>query len=128
MVILSDGIETVGDAESAARLAAATDVQITYVPFQREVLPSEVLVTDVTLPPRVNEEEVFDLGVTVESETATNADLRVLVGGKIIYSEPVALLEGENRFNIGPLNLPSTGFVDFRVQIEPQSLNGLYAK
>lgn len=126
MVILSDGIETVGDAESAARLAATTDVQITYVPFEREILPSEVLVTAVDLPPRVNEDEVFDLGVTVESESATNAELRVLAGGEIIYSQSVALLEGENRFSVGPLNMPSTGFVDFRVQIEPQSPDGFY--
>ncbi len=31
MVILSDGRQTVGDAEEVARLAAATDVQIDYV-------------------------------------------------------------------------------------------------
>jgi len=126
MVILSDGVETVGDAEGAARLAAATGVQIDYVPFAQQVLPGEVLVTDVRLPVRVNEGEVFDLSASVQSDSATSAELRVLAGGEIIYREDVALTEGDNRFLVGPLALPSTGFVDFRVQVEPQGADGFY--
>lgn len=126
MVILSDGVETVGDAESAARLASATGVQIDYVPLARQVLPGEVLVSDVNLPPRLNEDEAFDLTITVQSDVDTSAELRVLAGGSVIYSQAVALQNGDNRFAIGPLTLPETGFVDFRVQVEPQGADGFY--
>ena len=126
LVILSDGVETVGDAESAARLAAATDVQIDYVPFAREVLPGEVLVQNVSLPPRVNEDELFDLIVNVASEANANAELRVLAAGEVIYREDIALQTGDNRYVIGPLMLPDTGFVDFRVQVEPQGADGFH--
>ncbi|MFP4320965.1 MAG: VWA domain-containing protein [Anaerolineales bacterium] len=126
MVILSDGVQTTGDADSAARLAAATDVQIDYVPFAREVLPGEVLVSDVTLPPRVNEDEIFDLIVNVESESETSAELRVLAAGEIIHTQTVALEPGDNRIAVGPLALPDTGFVDFRVQVEPQGADGYF--
>jgi len=126
MVILSDGVQTVGDAESAARLAQATNVQIDYVPFTSEIIPEEVLVTDVSIPPRVNEEELFDVVVTVDSETDTNAVLRVLAAGSTIYEDTVALSAGSNRFVIPPLQLPETGFVDFRVQVEPQGADGFF--
>lgn len=126
MVILSDGIETVGDAESAARLAEATSVQIDYVPLTRVNKQEEILVSNVVVPPHVNEEEIFDLTVTVESEYDTNAELRVLAGGEIIHQEDISLRAGENSFVIGPLSWPGTGFVDFRVQIEPQGVDNFY--
>ena len=126
LVILSDGIETVGDAESAARLAAATDVQIDYVPFAREVLPGEVLVTGVSLPPRVNEDELFDLTVNIESEDATAAELRVFAGGEVIFTEMINLPAGEYSRTFAGLSMPETGFVDFRVQVEPQGADGFF--
>lgn len=126
MVILSDGIETTGDSENAARLAEATNVQIDYVPLTRVTTQEEILVSNVVVPPRVNEEELFDLTVTVESELNTTAELRVLAGGEIVHEETVTLQEGENSFVIGPLSWPGTGFVDFRVQIEPQGADNFY--
>ncbi|MBZ0308907.1 MAG: VWA domain-containing protein, partial [Anaerolineae bacterium] len=126
MVILSDGVETVGDAESAARLAEATSVQIDYVPLTKVSTQEEILVSNVVVPPRVNEEEIFDLTVTVQSEYDTSAELRVLAGGEIIHQEDVSLRAGENSFVIGPLSWPGQGFVDFRVQIEPQGSDNFY--
>lgn len=126
MVILSDGIETTGDSEGAARLAEATNIQIDYVPLTRVDTQEEILVSNVVVPPRVNEEELFDLTVTVESEHNTNAVLRVLAGGEIIHQEVITLQTGDNTFAIGPLSWPGTGFVDFRVQIEPQGADNFY--
>ncbi|HLA42195.1 MAG TPA: VWA domain-containing protein, partial [Aggregatilineales bacterium] len=126
MVILSDGVDTVGDAENAAELAAATGVQIDYVPFARQVLPGEILVRDVSIPPRVNEGEVFDLSVNIESDVDTSAILRVLASGQVIEQREIALQEGANRYLVTELQLPDTGFVDFRVQVEPQGADGFY--
>jgi len=72
MVVLSDGKQTIGDAEEVARLAAATDVQIDYVPLiggqdAQQVSGPEILVKDVRVPTTVNEGEEFDLTVTIVS-------------------------------------------------------------
>ena len=83
---MSDGLETLGSAAEAARLAAATNVQIDVVPLQRQAGP-EVLVSDVRLPTTVNQGEIFDLGVTVVSETDTSVDLTVLSAGLVLFGE-----------------------------------------
>jgi uncharacterized membrane protein len=126
IVILSDGVETVGNGEQAAELAAAAGVQIDYVPFAREVLSDEILVSDVQVPGQVNEDELFDLSVNVQSASQTTAELRVLGDGEIIYQETVALEAGDNRFIVGPLSLPSSDFLDFRVQVEPIGADGFF--
>lgn len=136
MVILSDGIETVGDAERAARLAEATGVQIEYVPYARQRSP-EILVSNVSIPTNVSQGEPFDLVVTIESETDTTATLRVFSGGRqdsldnsgriLIYEQDEVDIEsGISRYVIGPIEWDSVGFLDFQVQIEPQSIDGFY--
>jgi Ca-activated chloride channel family protein len=125
MVILSDGIETTGDADRAARLAAASGVQIDYVPFSRQRFP-EVLVNNVSVPSAVSQDEPFDVVVSIESETATQAELRVLAGTDVLFTETVDLDAGTTRRIIGPIQASTVGLLDFRVQIEPLSLDNFY--
>jgi Mg-chelatase subunit ChlD len=118
MVILSDGLVNVGDAEKAARIAAAADVQIVAVPFST-VMGEEVLVTDVDAPTRLNEGQVFDLTVTVESSIEALADLYVTSGGQTIVEEAVSLVEGVNRYTF-TLTATQPGLTSFRAQIIPR--------
>ncbi|NLF77179.1 MAG: VWA domain-containing protein, partial [Chloroflexi bacterium] len=87
MVIISDGQQTVGDAEEVARLAAATNVQIDTV-FLGDVTSTEsiagpeILVKDVSVPATVNEGESFDLTVTLATNRRdSQAEVQVLSGG-----------------------------------------------
>ncbi|NDJ54221.1 MAG: VWA domain-containing protein, partial [Chloroflexi bacterium] len=80
MVILSDGLANTGDAEGAARLAAASDVEVVAVPFNA-IEGAEIVITDVDVPTRLNIGQVFDLTVTVESAVETGATLIVTGGG-----------------------------------------------
>lgn len=125
IVILSDGIETTGDADRAARLAAASGVQIDYVPFSRQRIP-EVLVNNVSVPSAVSQDEPFDIVVSIESETDTQAELRVLSGNDVLFTETVDLDAGTTRRIIGPIQASKMGLLDFRVQIEPLSLDNFY--
>ena len=132
MVILSDGRQTAGDAEEAARLAAATDVQIDYVLLdggesaQRFEGP-EILVTDVSVPSTVNEGEEFDLTVTVDSSQRDSlAQVQVLASGQIIHTEDVVLKQGRNTYVFPDITVPSPGFVDFRVVVQPRSADSFY--
>lgn len=124
MVILSDGLANVGDAEQAARLAAASGVEIVAVPFAALEGP-EVLVTDVDTPTRMNEGQVFDLTVTVESNLETTALLRVTGAGQVLVEETVALVEGVNRFSF-TLTATEPGLTSFRVQVIPSSEDVFY--
>ena len=124
LVILSDGIETLGNAMEAARLAAATNVQIDVVPLRRSPGP-EVLVGEVRLPTTVNEGETFDLAVTVESTMAGSANLTILSGGALLQSRTVNLEVGSNDFVLS-LRAPRQGFTDFQVRIDPVGAEDTY--
>ncbi|NDJ85483.1 MAG: VWA domain-containing protein [Chloroflexi bacterium] len=125
MVILSDGLETVGDAVRASQLAAATDVQIDYVPFGI-VRDREVLVNSVRVPSVVGENEPFDLVVSLENkgDSPTDANLTILAAGSAIHTAQVTLRPGMTQYAIGPLEFPSAQFVDFRVLLEPITAEG----
>lgn len=122
MVILSDGIPTVGDAEAAARRAAATGVEISYVPFTREAAP-DIRVSDVRAPASVGAGEAFDLSLTVTADTATPATLSVFAAGAVIYREQVDLRAGDNTYALS-LTAGAAGFRDFRVQVDPVGADG----
>ena len=124
MVILSDGLANVGDAEQAARLASASGVQILGVPFTA-ISGDEVLVTDVKVPTRLNEGQTFDLTVTVESNIATDAILRVLSAGEVVVENTVNLTQGVNRYTF-TLIAAEPGLTSFQVQIVPSSNDVFY--
>lgn len=124
MVILSDGLPTIGNAEEAARLAAASGVEIETVPFSA-TLGQEVLVTSVSAPTRLDEGQLFDLGVTVESSLDTTADFRILGGGQLLHEETVSLHEGTNRFVL-PITAGQPGLTSFRVQVVPTGEDHFY--
>lgn len=131
LVILSDGKQTVGDAEEVARLAAATDVQIDYV-FLGSESPDgqfagpEVLVSGIDVPSTVNEGEKFTLTVTLESNYRNSqAELRVLSRGRVIEQREVELPVGITNevFEVAATN---AGFADFHVVLEPRSADTFY--
>ncbi len=124
MVILSDGLANVGDAADAARLAAASGVQIVAVPITPH-RGAEVLVSDVDVPTRLNEGQVFDLTVTVESSAETTALLRILGGGQVLLEQPIDLVEGVNRYSF-TLTASEPGLTSFRAQIIPAVDDGFY--
>jgi uncharacterized membrane protein len=130
LVILSDGIETVGDAAESARLAAASGVQIAVHPLGEEREGREAMLTAVAAPTRLTQGDRFDLTVTVDSREGAPqsgpylALLRVLGEGGLAYEESVSLARGENRFTI-PLQAGEQGFARYRVQVVPAD-DGFY--
>ena len=115
MVVLSDGQITVGDTLSAAQLAIAAGVEISYVQFSSNPGP-EVQVRDIRVPAVLSENQEFDLTVTITSESNTEADLSVLASGEIIYTERINLRQGTNTYSL-PLRSGDSGFRDFSVQV-----------
>jgi Ca-activated chloride channel family protein len=124
MVILSDGLANVGDAEQAARLAGASGVQIDMLPFAAAIGP-EVLVASVDAPTRLNQGQTFDLEITIESVEETSAILRVLGGGRVLYEETVELRQGSNHYALS-LTAGEPGLATYRVQIVPSGDDQFY--
>ncbi len=119
IVILSDGIETSGDALEAARLAASSGAQIQVVPFNinTAAIP-EALVTAVDAPSLLREGEQFGLEVTVHASAAQRVGVRVLAGAEVAYEGELQLHKGSNSYSL-PLIAGSPGFAPYRVQISP---------
>ncbi|MFN8530643.1 MAG: VWA domain-containing protein [Anaerolineae bacterium] len=124
LVILSDGLPTIGDPQRAAERAAAVDVEISYVNFARDPQP-EVALTDVRVPESVTAGQQFDLSLTVEAEAAMAAAVSVEAGGITLSRQQVDLQAGVNNFTL-PLTAGSTGFRDFRVIVTPLGTDGFY--
>jgi len=124
MVILSDGLPNVGDAEAAARLAAASGVQIVSVPYTT-IQGSEVLVTAVDAPTRLNEGQTFNLDVTIEATAPTDAILRIIGGGTVVVEQSVALNPGVNRYTFA-LTANQPGLSSFEAQIVPAANDTFY--
>lgn len=125
LVILSDGLPTVGDTQAAAELAAASGVEISTAAFTPETDTPEVQVTKVQVPSAVNAGQEFDLSLSVDAEADTPARITVLQSGTIIHQENVQLRKGANNFTL-PLQGAGAGFRDFQVQVEPQGNDNFY--
>jgi uncharacterized membrane protein len=119
IVLLSDGLQTVGSAAAAAEHAAATGVEISIVPFVGGDA-RDMQVTAVSAPASVNAGQTFDLSVTVSAQAPETATLDLFAEGALISSQPVALDAGETTFTY-TLTAGEGGFSDFQARINPQT-------
>lgn len=127
IIILSDGVATTGNAEEAARLAAAAGVQIDVVVFARETSEefNEALLLDVSAPSALRHNEQFDLSVTIDSTVARQVGVRVFANSELVHEGTVDLIVGRQSY---PLSLTAgePGFVSYRVQIVPPAAADTY--
>lgn len=125
LVILSDGAATTSNTVEAARLAAAAGVSIDALHPARPAATAEIALRDVRAPARVNQGETFRLEVSAESAAATEAILRVLGDGIVVYEEPVRLQPGTNNL-IVRLRAGDPAFARYRVQLVPTGAADTY--
>jgi uncharacterized membrane protein len=117
LVILSDGIETSGDAYEAAKLAAASGTQIVVVPFRVQG-GTEALILDVDAPGRLRTGDQFSLEIVMHSTQDQPVGIRVLAGAEVAFEGNVQLRTGTHAYSL-PLVAGSPGFTSYRVQIAP---------
>lgn len=140
IVVLSDGKQIEGDAEEVARLAAATDVQIDYVPLVPESTASqaepEILVTGVDVPSVGKVGQKVSPLVTIASNLP-NATVRLSVAasGTVFFDEVITLQRGEHTYELWAddsqqavvsATLPDIPFVEFRAVLESVSADTIY--
>ena len=117
IILLSDGQQTLGDAEARARLAQAAGIEISYVTVQREQR-ADVRILDLEAPPRLIAGQEFDLTVSVEAQQITPARLALYANGSLIQEQDVTLQPGVTRYTLTQEGA-ETGFLNFSAIITP---------
>jgi uncharacterized membrane protein/Mg-chelatase subunit ChlD len=120
LVLLSDGRENLGQALEQAELAAAHEIELSYIPLQGPEGEIEVLVESLNTPSDVRAGQSFDLTAIVQSTAQSGGTLRVFGDGQLIYTQNVRLQGGTNRFLI-PVEAGESGFRRFQAQITPDA-------
>lgn len=115
IVILSDGANTAGDAESALKLAENSGVDVIAVPFVFTP-PTEVLLTSVQVPDKLLKGERFELQFTVRATEATQAGIRVLAAEELVYEGTLDIERGTHSYSI-PLIAGDPGFTNYQLRI-----------
>ncbi|MBN1136435.1 MAG: VWA domain-containing protein [Anaerolineae bacterium] len=121
LVLLSDGRENLRYALSQAELAAANQIELSYVPLGLlEETAVEVAVAGLDAPADARQGQRFDLAVAVHSTAQVGATLRLFADGQLIHSQEVRLQTGTNRFLV-PVEAEETGFHRYRAQVVPDA-------
>ncbi|HEX2844622.1 MAG TPA: vWA domain-containing protein, partial [Candidatus Limnocylindria bacterium] len=117
MVLLSDGNDTSGEAETAIRAAASAGVRLDVV-LPADESAAEVLVDAVDAPTGARVGETVDLVVRARSTITTGATLRVLADGATVATRELELEPGITTVPFS-VTADQPGFHVFRAVIEP---------
>ncbi len=117
LVLLSDGVQTGGEARRAAEQAAARGVPISYVDLGAAPA-AEALALAVQAPATVRIGQQFDLTAVVHSSVAQTARLRLLDGEQVLLDREVALVPGVN-YVPASAEARAVGFQRYRAELTP---------
>ena len=115
VVVLSDGLQTVGDATGAVAAARARNVTIDAVPLADSGLRDAAL-TRLDAPKVVHQGDTISLLTTVRSTAITPARIYVTRDDGKPASQVVRLVKGDNPFTLS-YTATGAGWHSFRVQV-----------
>lgn len=119
IVLLSDGVETVGDAAGVARMARAAGVEISTVSLNPAAIP-DARVTQFQLPALVSAGQEFDAEITIEADRPTAARVTIDAAGRRYLSEITDLSAGRNQRALTLKSEDAPGnFLSLELSIEP---------
>ena len=115
VVVLSDGLQTAGDASRAVAAARARNVKIDAVPLTDDTLRDAALIR-LDAPAAVHQGDTISLLVTVHSTAIDGALLSVTRDGGNVASQNIRLVKGDNPFTLS-YTAASEGWHAFRVGV-----------
>ncbi|MCX7683566.1 MAG: VWA domain-containing protein [Anaerolineae bacterium] len=118
LVLLSDGLENMGQALAQVNLVRARGVEIAVVPLYAPPAEQEAYLVDLTVPANVRRGQSFVVTAVIESTLTQEATLRLLGDGRLLASQTVMLEPGTNRIQIS-LNAEATGFHRYQAELYP---------
>jgi len=98
VILISDGQETHGSAEEAARRLAVRDVPVDVWYISSQLSMEDVRLDLLTVPPILYEGQAFDAEVEITASFGTSATLRLSEKDIVIAEREVRLAEGLNTF------------------------------
>ncbi len=117
IVVVSDGVETDGDALAAAASAASRGVVIDVVPIEREPSP-EIAVERVRIPETANPGEPVELRIVTRSTEASDVRVRVTRNGEVIAEAETEVAAGDDVLVMRDV-APEAGVHRYDVLVEP---------
>lgn len=115
IVLLSDGLQTSGDAQQAA---VDSEASIWTVPLSSAQGP-EIRIASLQAPSQMAVQEPFPIDVIVESDHADTALVEILQDDRLLMSEIRSISPGQNRFTITQRIERSTLFTARIQAVEP---------
>jgi Mg-chelatase subunit ChlD len=118
LVLLSDGLENVGEALAQADLTVARGVEIAVAPLLAPPAEQEAYLAELEMPATVRQSQAFAATAVIESTLAQEATLYLLGDGRLLTSKTVSLQPGTNRVQLS-LTATDTGFHRYRAELVP---------
>jgi len=121
IVLISDGLETEGDATAATRFLRDSQTTLLFA-LPEASLPEEVAVTDLTVPPELKVGEPFRLRVHLSSTVDNLGVLRVFQNGApngLEASREVTLPSGKSELEVRSVAYVA-GPLTYRVELTPK--------
>lgn len=115
IVIISDGGFTTGNSIEALQVAAASEVEIVVLPLISQPDP-EILVQEISVAPRIQLGDHFDLSITLNANYSDTAEIRVFADGNMVYEGVQDVEKGLQTFSL-PLIAEKSGFLKYEVSI-----------
>jgi uncharacterized membrane protein len=121
IILLSDGVQTVGDALAEARLTAEAGLVVDTLPLTVAQMP-ELRIVQIDAPRALHVGEEYSIEIGVRSvapggaAAATQGTLRLWDGEELLAEEEVPLEPGDNSFSFRQ-RATSTGVVRLRAEI-----------
>ena len=117
IVLISDGVQTEGSAESALQEMAARHVAVDVLPVQYEYA-HEVWLERLDLPRAVKAGETYEAAVLLSALQEGRGKLVLRENDKVIAEQTVTYSRGKNRYAL-PLYLREPGYYEYVATIEP---------
>ena len=116
LVLMSDGNENIGDALGAVLAARPLGVTVDVVPMG-VVRANDVCVQKLQVPPKLKEDQVFEVKIFVQADRATPATVRLFRDEQFLGEQKVELSAGKNLFTF-PQKLSKPDFYKYDVQVD----------
>ncbi len=95
IVLISDGIETVGDGYAQSKLLQAQGITVDVFSLQSEEKP-EVQLSALQISSLINKNTEYDVTLQISSNIDTNANVKLFKGNTLIANETIAVSKGES--------------------------------
>ena len=117
IVLVSDGLENIGSAVTAAQGLREAHIETDVLPLQSAVF-DEVQITSIIAPRHMNKGMTYDLQAELYSKTDNAATISIYKNNRLIAETDVTVREGTNRFVFTDTADESGGLV-YRAEIRP---------